>query len=93
MKPDDLILDMESRFTNGQIRSLTEYISLLKEHKNDGARIKVMREYALFDRCMNYCLVDAETNLKARELKNILKDYVKEYPAERNILSIRERIN
>ena len=63
LKADDLLLDMEDRFTNGGVRCLHDYLCLLKKHKNDKARIKVLREQQLFERAMNFCLVEAEANL------------------------------
>ena len=64
----------------------------MKEHKNDKARIKVLREYVLFERAINFCLAEAEANLKARDLKDILKDYINEFAEERDVRIIRERI-
>ena len=54
-------------------------------HKNDTARIKVMRERALFETAINFCLVEAEANLKKRDLREILKDFVKENNDSRKI--------
>ena len=67
---------MEEKFTNGEIRSLHEYIRLLKTNGNDKARWKILREHALFERAMNFCLTEAEANLKSRNLIDILKDFV-----------------
>jgi hypothetical protein len=76
---------MEDRFVNGGIRCLNDFIRLLKMHKNDTARIKVMRERALFETAINFCLVEAEANLKKRDLREILKDFVKENNDSRKI--------
>ena len=83
---------MEKRFTNGEIRKLSEYIILLKDHKNDRARLKVMREYALFERDFNFFLAEAEANLQSKELKEILFDFIKDYPDEYDMESVIARI-
>ena len=73
---DLLVLDMEEKFQNGEVRSLHEFIRLLKTNNNDKARLKVLREHALFERAINFCLTEAEANLKSRNLIDILKDFV-----------------
>ena len=57
-------MDMEKRFEAGEIRSLGEYIALLKIHNSKVARIKVMREHTLFALANNYSLIMAESNLE-----------------------------
>jgi hypothetical protein len=93
LKADDLLLDLEDRFAGGGVRSLHDYLCLLKKHKNDKARIKVLREQQLFERAMNFCLVEAEANLKHRSLQDILRDYVKEQIDGEEIRAVKKRIN
>jgi len=63
LKPNKLILDMENRFKNGEIRKLSDYVKLLKDHECNEARMKTLEKYPLFERAMNFCMVDAEKNL------------------------------
>ena len=72
LKVQTLILDMEKKFESGDIRKLADYIGLLKLHACNDARVKLLEKYSLFERAMNYCLVDAERNLAHRDMKEIL---------------------
>ena len=48
LEVDHLILDMEQRYREGEILSVFDYKALLYKHKNDQARIKVLRNENLF---------------------------------------------
>ena len=72
LKVQMLILDMEKRFESGDIRKLADYIGLLKLHACNEARVKLLEKYSLFERAMNYCLVEAERNLAHRNMREIL---------------------
>ena len=54
---------METRFFNGEIKNLIQYVDLLKVNLNHSARMKVYREHALFERSISYCLIENEKNL------------------------------
>ena len=72
LNTNNLLLDMEDRFANGGIRNVHEFLRLLDQHRNHRARIKVLKEMPLFERAMNFRLIEAEANLKARDLKDVL---------------------
>ena len=93
LNTDSLLLDMEDRFANGGIRNVHEFLRLLDQHKNDKARIKVLKEQPLFERAMNFRLLEAEANLKERDLKDVLTDYVRENGEVRAIHIVRKRID
>lgn len=83
---------MEKRFETGEIRKLPDYVGLLKERECHQARVKVLEKYVLFERSMNFCLVEAEKNLLHRDILEILGDFVKEDSQRRNIFEVRDRI-
>ena len=60
---EDLVLDMETRFFNGEIKNLMQYVDLLKVNLSHTARMKVYREHALFERSISYCLIENEKNV------------------------------
>ena len=84
---------MEEKFVNGEIRSLHDFIRHLKTNNNDKARLKILREHTLFERAINFCLTEAEANLKSRNLIDILKDFVKENPIGYEFRAIKRRID
>ena len=50
---EDLILDMETRFQNGQIRTYDQYIFLLREHEHHAARFTAMKRKDMFKESIN----------------------------------------
>jgi len=72
------MLDMEKRFENGEIRSIGKYIGLLKLHKCINSRYKVLKEHYMFEKCIHYCLIEAEANLKTMSLDELLENYIEE---------------
>ena len=84
---------MEKRFKRGEIRKLSEFIFLLNEHKNDKARLKVMREYALYERDLNFFIAEAEANLQSKDLIEILCDFVKDMVDHMDFETAITRIN
>ena len=73
-----LLLDMETRFKDGEIRSFYEYRDLLNDHKNHCARVKTLEKFNLFERAMNDCIIRSENDLKSRSKLEILEDFIKE---------------
>ena len=69
---------MEKRFETGEIRKLADYIGLLKERECHLARVKVLEKYILFERSMNFCLVESEKNLMHRDIIDILREFLKD---------------
>ena len=64
-------------------------MDLLKDQECNDSRFKVLEKYILFERAMNYCLVKAEKNLLHRDLREILKEFVREDLYNRNIGDIK----
>ena len=64
-------------------------MDLLKDQECNDSRFKVLEKYILFERAMNYCLVKAEKNLVHRDLREILKEFVREDLYNRNIGDIK----
>ena len=50
---EELILDMETRFQNGQIRTYDQYIFLLREHDHHAARFTSMKRKDMFKESIN----------------------------------------
>ena len=79
---------MRDRFRNGEIRDLSEFKQLLQDNNRDKAYYKILKNQAIFERAMNDCLVERESNLEHRDLIEVFKDYIKEHPRPENLFKI-----
>ena len=70
---------MEKWFFECEIRDVGDFVHLLKTHKNDSARMRVLRDHHLFERAMGYCLIENEKNLKSRDLKELLREFINDH--------------
>ena len=93
LKIKDLVLDMESKFQENEIRSLFDYRNLMKKYSNNVSRIKVLNNNKLFELALNDCVLEAEENLNHRPLKEVLLEYLKEDTEDRNIEQVITIIN
>ena len=76
---------MENRFESNEILSLGEYISLLIEHRNKGAYIKLYEKFKIFELAMTYRWIEAQKYLIRLNLKDILTEKLEEDEHERPI--------
>ena len=88
----DLVVDMEQRFDQGEIRSLDDYMDLLHTSGNQLARVNMMKNLFLFERSINFCLLRQESNQIGRQPTEVLEDYIGEHPSQKTIAQVKKAV-
>ena len=83
---------MENRFAEGEIRTVDDYIELLKQYGRDTASHKVFRKYHLFELAISFCLLEMSDKLIHPNLKEVVEEYLSESTVETNITEVKAKI-